>query len=100
MVASVEIVLTGAATTAGELKIVFTPQGGETVEIRTPVAAGAPAAAAASELAAALIRATAPDYAVTVASPARIAMASGKSRRPFRVKLAAEPPNGLSLRFD
>jgi len=100
MVASVGIVLTGTATTPGELKLVFTPQGGESVEIRTPVSAGAQAAALARELATALTRGIGPDYTATVSNPARIAIDGGKTPRSFRLKLAAGPPPGLSLRFD
>jgi len=100
MVASVTTVLTGTATTSGDLELVFTPQGGETVEIRTPVAASARPGAVARKLAAALSHAIAPDYAVTVSDDERISIAYGKNQRPFRVKLAAELPRGMSARFD
>lgn len=99
-VASVGIDLEGTATAAGELRLVFTPQGGETVEIRTPIPASARAGTAARDLAAALTHAIGPDYAVTVSDAGRISIAYGKKERPFRVKLAAEPPPGLSVRFD
>jgi len=99
-VASIGIVLTGTTTVAGELRLVFTPQGGETVEIRTPLPAATNAVAAARKLAATLTQAIAPDYAVTVADDGRIAIAYGQKQRPFRVKLAADPAPGLSVRFD
>ena len=91
----------GRAITRGlPARLVFTPQGGETVEIRTPIPASARAGTAARDLAAALTHAIGPDYAVTVSDAGRISIAYGKKERPFRVKLAAEPPPGLSVRFD
>jgi phage tail sheath gpL-like len=100
MVTSVGIRLAGTPTAAGELRLVFTPKGGETMEILTPIPASASAGTAARELAAALTRAIGPDYEVTVSDAGRISIAQGKTERPFRVKLAAEPPPGMSVRFD
>jgi len=99
-VSSIGIVLIGTTAAAGELRLVFTPQGGETVEIRMLVPASMNALAAAQKLGAALTQAIAPDYAVTVADEGRIAITYGQKQRPFRVKLAADPVPGLSVRFD
>jgi phage tail sheath gpL-like len=99
-VASIEIAVTGAATTAGDLRLLFTPKGGETLEIRVSVPNAAGAEAIARELAAALTTAVAPDYAVRRTGPATLNVSCGKKRAPFLLKLAPEPIPGLAVRLD
>jgi len=98
-VASILMSFHGTAGSAGEILLHFTPEGGETQQIRVRVAANDRADAVARALAAALSSTLNPDYTVSRSEPATIKIVFGTKHTPFRLKPAGPPIPGLSVEW-
>ena len=96
-VTTMALMLTGAAASAGTLTLRFTPEAGDTREIRVAVAANAAASAVADELLPAMSSVISPEYRVVRGGPAALSIGLGKKRAPFLLKSIGDPIPGLTL---
>jgi len=99
-VESIKVVMDGTATTDGEVRLEFTPAGGETKTIRVSVLATIPADEVVRDLAKAIKAAIAPDYLVDRYDPFKIKISFNKKSAPFRLSLVALTAKGLTIRLE
>ena len=97
---SIQIAMQGTATSDGELRIEFTPDGGETKAIVVKVATTIPSDEVVRDLRTALKASIYPDYLVDRWDPDKIRIALNKQTTPFRLRVAALTANGLTIRLE
>lgn len=96
-VSAIGLTLNGTATAAGTLTLRFTPEAGDTREIRVAVAANAVASAVADELLPAMSSVISPEYRVVRSGPTVLSVELGKKRAPFLLASVGDPIPGLTL---
>ena len=94
---TIGLTIAGAAASAGTLTLRFTPEGGDTREIRLAVAGNATAAAVVDLLMPAMSAVISPEYRALRSGPAALSIGLGKKRAPFLLKSVGEPIPGLTL---
>ena len=90
----------GTAATDGELRLDFTPEGGETKQIRVSVPVSIPADEVVREIRKAMKATISPDYLVDRYDPSKIKISFNKKSTPFRLNLVALTAKGLTLRLE
>jgi hypothetical protein len=98
-VKSIKIIIDDKAKTDGEIRLDFTPAGGETKAIRVTVAKKMKGDDVARDLAKELTVALGPDYKVDRYDPDKIKVEAKKKDATFSLTLAALTANGLSVRL-
>jgi len=99
-VESIKVVMDGTATTDGEVRLEFTPAGGETKTIRVSVLATIPADEVVRDLAKAIKAVIAPDYLVDRYDPFKIKISFNKQSTPFHLSLVALTAKGLTIQIE
>lgn len=97
---AITIIMDGTAATDGELRLDFTPEGGETKQIRVSVPVSIPADEVVREIRKAMKATISPDYLVDRYDPFKIKISCNKKSTPFRLNLVALTAKGLTLRLE